>query len=275
MQNDSKVVVVSGGARGIGFNAAKLMVKDGLRMAILDINEELGVPAAEELSKDADSAFFKCNVMDVKQINETIDKVYERFGRIDALLNAAALTNHMHIPEITEEVWDRFLAIDLKAPFFMAQACAPYMKKSGGGRIINFSSMLSTLADGHHTLYTIAKEGLNGMTRELSVDLCRDNIQTVSILPAYIITPLVAFHLDEPGWGDRQLARCLNKRLLYPEDLAKVIKYLVTSKSNAIAGAKIHVDAGQMSYRYKVNEQANGYICAEASAPNTITRPNS
>jgi len=252
MQNSSKVVLITGGASGIGLAAAKVFAESGLRVAIIDINDAAGHALASELKHLSDAFYHHCDVTSVESIYETVDAIYERFGRIDVLLNCAAITIRKRIPEIDEGQWDRFMDLDLKGPFFMAQACVRYMRKGGGGRIINFSSILSTVAHGRHTLYGGAKEGINAMTRELAVALRTENIQVVSVLPTYVITPMTEFRLSDSAWIAKQLEQSLNKELLYPRHITNVLHFLSTCSTNAFNGSKINLDAGYLNFRYKL-----------------------
>jgi len=249
----SKVAVITGGAGGLGGEAARIFAKRGIRIAMLDILDEEGEALAKEIKEYADAEYYHCDVSSNKAIRDTVEAVAERFGRIDILLNAAAITSRKRTPEITEADWDIFMDIDLKGPFYMAMECARQMKKSGGGRIINFSSMLSTLSHGRHTLYGSAKEALNSMTRALGAVLKKDNIQVYSVLPAYVITPMISFRLTDKEWIARNYRQSLSKVLLYPNHVTDVFHYLATSATgDYTSGHKIYVDTGYLNFRYKL-----------------------
>jgi NAD(P)-dependent dehydrogenase (short-subunit alcohol dehydrogenase family) len=251
MQKDSKVAIVTGGASGIGKVSAIELAKNGLRIAVIDVNEENGKKVTEEINKTIEAKFFYCDLTSVDQIRTTVEAIANDFGRIDVLLNCAAITNRDRSHEITEEQWDKFMALDLKSPFFMAQSCASHMSRVGGGRIINFSSMRSIIADGKHILYGCAKSALNAMTRELAVDYCKDNIQVNAVLPSYVITPLNEMLLDQPGWEEEQLGYSLNLRLLWPKDIASVVVFLATCETPMVNGTCIYTDSGYLNFKYK------------------------
>lgn len=251
MNNDAKVAIVTGGASGIGKVSAFELAECGQRIAIIDVNIENGKKVVEELNDISEARFYSCDLTSVEQIQSTVKQIAEDFGRIDVLLNCAAITNRDRSVDITEPQWDKFMALDLKSPFFMAQACAPYMSKVGGGRIINFSSMRSTTADGKHVLYGCAKSALNALTRELAVDYCHDNIQVNAILPSYVITPLNEMLLDQPGWEEEQLGYSLNLRLLWPKDISSVVSFLATCETPMVNGTSIFTDSGYLNFKYK------------------------
>lgn len=143
--------------------------------------------------------------------------------------------------------------IDLKGPFYLTIACAKYMKESGGGRIINFSSMLSTLSHGRHSLYGTAKEAMNSMTRATAAVLKKDNIQVYSVLPAYVVTPMISFRLTDQEWIDRNYRQSLSKVLLYPPHVTDVFYHLAAGENGAYtSGHKIYVDTGYLNFRYKL-----------------------
>ena len=248
---DSKVAIVTGGASGIGKISALELAKSGLRIAIIDVNEENGKKVVEEINGITEGRFYLCDLTSVPSIQTTVKEIVKDFGRIDVLLNNAAITNRNRSQEITEPQWDKFMALDLKSPFFMAQACAPHMSKAGGGRIINFSSMRSTIADGKHVLYGCAKSALNALTRELAVDYCHDNIQVNAVLPSYVITPLNEMLLDQPGWEEEQLGNSLNTRLLWPKDIASVVVFLATCETPMLNGVRVFTDSGYLNFKYK------------------------
>ncbi len=233
MNTEKKVCVLTGGAGGIAFAAARTLAQDyGYRIAIIDINDEAGDAAVKTLS------------------------IAKDFGRLDALLCAAGITKHLRVMDITEDQWDQYMTLDLKSQFFVSQAAVPHLRAAGGGRIIHFSSILGTISDGKHILYGAAKTALHSMVQELAVDLWRDNIQVNAIAPAYVLTPLVARHLEEPGWVEKQLSQMLLPRLIKPEDVAKALKFLVTCESPAFNGQVLYVDGGYLNFRHKPD-----YLC--------------
>ncbi|MEG1107084.1 MAG: SDR family oxidoreductase [Eubacterium sp.] len=252
MNSQKKVAVITGGAGGIGLATAKILASDyNYRIALIDINPEAGEKARIALSELTEATFFKCDLSKIDQVKETIKNIAKNFGRIDTLLCAAGITKHLRVMDITEEDWDHYMTLDLKSQFFVSQAVVPHMRDVGGGRIIHFSSILGSISDGKHILYGAAKTALHSIVRELAVDLWRDNIQVNAIAPAYVITPLVARHLAEPGWEKKQLAQMLLPRLIIGEDVAKALKFLVTCPTPAFNGQVLYVDGGYLNFRFK------------------------
>lgn len=257
MNTEKKVCVLTGGAGGIAFAAARTLAQDyGYRIAIIDINDEAGEAAVKTLSTLTEAAYYKCDLSQMAAVKNTIDTIAKDFGRLDALLCAAGITKHLRVMDITEDQWDQYMTLDLKSQFFVSQAAVPHLRAAGGGRIIHFSSILGTISDGKHILYGAAKTALHSMVQELAVDLWRDNIQVNAIAPAYVLTPLVARHLEEPGWVEKQLSQMLLPRLIKPEDVAKALKFLVTCESPAFNGQVLYVDGGYLNFRHKPD-----YLC--------------
>lgn len=249
---DSKVAVLTGGAGGIAFETARLLENQyHYRIAIIDINDEAGNHAEQALGGWPKARYYACDLSKMDQITETVNKISSDFGRIDVLLCAAGITKHLRVMDITEEEWEKYMTLDLKSQFFVAQAVVPYMRAVGGGRIIHFSSILGSISDGKHILYGAAKTALHSIVREMAVDLWKDNIQVNGIAPAYVITPLVSRHLAEPGWAEKQLKQMLLPRLIQGEDVARVLKFLVTCPSAAFNGQILFVDGGYLNFRYK------------------------
>ncbi|MDR1386539.1 MAG: SDR family NAD(P)-dependent oxidoreductase [Propionibacteriaceae bacterium] len=248
----SQVAVVTGGASGLGAQAARVFAQRGFRVALLDILDAPGQALAEELRQSVDACFVHCDMARNDQIEAAVQAVEDRFGRIDVLLNSAAITSRKRTPDITEADWDNFMDIDLKGPFYMSLACARRMRQHGGGHIVNFSSMLSTLSHGRHTLYGGAKEALNAMTRSLAAALKPDGVQVVSVLPAYVVTPMISFRLTDQEWIDRNYRQSLSRVLLLPEHVSEAFHFLSTSQTAAHGGHKIHVDTGYLALRHKL-----------------------
>jgi NAD(P)-dependent dehydrogenase (short-subunit alcohol dehydrogenase family) len=248
----AKVAVVTGGASGLGAQAARVFAQRGFRVALLDILDQAGEALAGQLREWADACYIHCDVARNDQIEAAVAGVQDRFGRIDILLNSAAVTSRKRTPDITEADWDTFMDIDLKGPFYLSLACARHMRRHGSGHIVNFSSMLSTLSHGRHTLYGGAKEALNAMTRALAAALKPDGVQVVSVLPAYVVTPMISFRLTDQEWIDRNYRQSLSRVLLRPEHVSEVFHWLSTARTAAHSGHKIHVDTGYLSLRHKL-----------------------
>jgi NAD(P)-dependent dehydrogenase (short-subunit alcohol dehydrogenase family) len=248
----AKVAVVTGGASGLGAQAALVFAQRGFKVALLDILDQAGEAWADELRQLSDACYIHCDVARNDQIEAAVAEVQDRFGRIDILLNSAAVTSRKRTPDITEADWDAFMDIDLKGPFYLSLACARQMRRHGSGHIVNFSSMLSTLSHGRHTLYGGAKEALNAMTRALAAALKPDGVQVVSVLPAYVVTPMISFRLTDQEWIDRNYRQSLSRVLLRPEHVSEVFHFLSTSRTAAHSGHKIHVDTGYLGLRHKL-----------------------
>ena len=252
----SKVVVVTGGAGGIGSAICMEMARRGWQIAIVDYNKEAGAAAKEKISQIGQAEYFWCNLNDMRSIEQAVGEIAAHFGRIDGLVNAAATTDHHRVSEIDSTLWDQYMNLNLKAQFFMARHCAKYMSATGGGRIVNISSALGYMADGRHILYGASKIGICSMTRNLAVDLWKDNIQVNSLLPCYVITPLVAQHLNEPGWLEAQLERILSNRMATPEDMAAVAAFLLTCKTPFLNGQEIMANSGYLEFIRKMPANA-------------------
>lgn len=164
-----------------------------------------------------------CDLQDVSALRATIQTIDQLEGRIDVLVNSIDHHGPNGVWDIPEEDWDRCIRLNMKSPFFALQACAPIMRRGGGGRVINLSSVLSEATDGEHELvYGLAKAGLNSMTRQWAVDLSPDNIQVNSL---WLGTERAGETPSDP-------------------QVAAVVAYFALDASSFVNGAQIPVDAG-------------------------------
>jgi NAD(P)-dependent dehydrogenase (short-subunit alcohol dehydrogenase family) len=259
------VAVVTGGSGGLGAAIAEQLAQEGTRVAILDVLDDAGEALASRLAEHIQVEYFRCDISDAGRVRQVVGEIDEHFGRIDMLFNSAAVTSRTRTPEISEDLWDSFMEIDILGQFVVARECAKVMRRTRSGRIVNFSSMLSTLSHGRHTLYGGAKEAVNAMTRSLAAALAPDGIQVVSMLPAYVMTPMTEFRLDDAEWLARNYRQSLSKVLLYPEHVTGVFTHLATSRTEASTGHKIHVDSGYLGFRHKLVDWAQEPVGEGAS----------
>ena len=250
-----KTAVITGGAGGLGKAMAIMLAKAGFNIALVDLNPEQGQAAKEEVAKYGPCEFFPFNVTNYDEAPALYQKIYDHFGSIDALANNAGISPHRGTTEtIRQSDWDKVISVNLKGPFFMAKAVAPFMEKSGGGSIINTASVRGYLATGDRTLYAITKWGMKAMTTELATDFWRFGIRVNSFSPGYVLTEMTKAHLDEPGWLDNQLNIFLIDKMLVPEDIAEVVTFLASDESIAINGLDIPCEGGTIICRGKPAE---------------------
>jgi D-xylose 1-dehydrogenase len=242
----NRVVVVTGGASGIGAAMVEAFAANGARVAFLDIQEEAGEELVTRLSAGAPSRplFVSCDLTDVGALGSAVAKIIETLGPVEVLVNNAGNDTRHTIDEVTPEFWDRTIAQNLKHQFFMAQAVIPGMKAARRGSIINMSSIAWVIPSTNVPVYVTAKAGIVGMTRTLAHELGRDNIRVNAILPGAIVTERQRRLWLKPEYEAEVLSRQALKRLILPEEVARLALFLAADDSAAITNQSCVIDGG-------------------------------
>ena len=190
-QLTGKVAVVIGGGGGIGAAIAVLFAREGADVAVLDRNEQNATAVAEDCKSHGRATALAVDVTDGEGVRAAMDRLVEELGGIDILVNSAGILDETPLLEMTEAVFDKVLAVDLKAVFLAARWAAPHMVERGGGRIINIASQLGIKGGTGLTHYVAAKAGVIGMTKAMALELAEHNILVNNIAPGPIVTPLI------------------------------------------------------------------------------------
>ena len=241
-EGTQKVALITGAARGIGLATAKRFLADDWRVALLDIdNETLNLTHAT-LSSDKTIAIC-CDVADAAGVAGAVSLVAQNFGRLDALVNNAGIAIFKPILEVTYEDWSRVLAVNLTGPFLCVQAAAPLMRDSGGGAVVNITSISGLRASTLRTAYGTSKAGLAHLTQQQAIELASLGIRVNAVAPGPVDTAMAkAVHTPEirAAYHD---AIPLNRYGLERE-LAEMIFFLCSDRSSYITGQTIAVDGG-------------------------------
>jgi NAD(P)-dependent dehydrogenase (short-subunit alcohol dehydrogenase family) len=238
-----KVALVTGAARGIGLATAKRFLADGWRVALLDIDDETLNCTYAALPKSDAIIAICCDVADVDGVVRALAIVAEKFGRLDALVNNAGIAIFKPILDVTYEDWSRVLAVNLTGPFLCAQAAAPLMRDSGGGAIVNITSISGLRASTLRTAYGTSKAGLAHLTQQQAVELGSLGIRVNAVAPGPVDTAMAkAVHTPEirAAYHD---AIPLNRYGL-EQELAEAIFFLCSDRASYITGQTIAVDGG-------------------------------
>ena len=238
---EGKVAIITGAARGIGREIARQLAERGAAVAVVDIDAKGALETAEQIGSNA--LAIACDVASSQAVAAMVETVIAQLGRIDILVNNAGICERASIEEITEEQWDRTMAVNLKGPFLVSRAVAPRMKSQGSGRIINISSIagkIGGLMVGVH--YTASKGGLLAMTRGLARELAPFGITVNSVCPAMVDTEMGRLFGDEEK--RRYLAGIPLGRLATPEDVAAAVLYLASDAAAYVTGEVIDVNGG-------------------------------
>src|SRR5271166_4861696 len=185
-----RVIVVTGGASGIGEKIVEHFVQQGARVAFLDIQEESAARLVQKLSSDSHELplFLRCDLTDTNALHDCLQKILAQFKTVDVLVNNAGNDTRHSLEDVTSDYWDRAMAVNLKHQFFATQAVIPVMKEAGRGSIINMSSISWIIPSTGLPVYVAAKAAVVGLTRTLAHELGPDNIRVNAVLPGAILT---------------------------------------------------------------------------------------
>ena len=247
-----KVAIITGSAGGLGKTCAQRFAREGAAVVIIDINQEEINRAVNEIKAlDNKCIGFVCDISKQTQVEETVKKVIEEWGRVDILVNNAggALHTKAKFEEVTEKDWDIVMNVNLKGAFFCCKAVVPYMVKQGGGKIVNISALAGrATASLAGVQYTSAKAGIGGLTRHLAKEMGKFNIYVNTVAPGITMSgPRVEALWNEKSEEEKR--KVLNSiplgRLGKPEDVANVVLFLASDEASYITGATIDSNGGR------------------------------
>ena len=252
---EGKVAVITGAARGIGLACARRFAADGAEVVLADIDAAAGEEAAEALRQEGREALFvQADLTQRAAVDALVGRTVERFGRIDIMLSNAGIAKATPFLDISEEEFDRVMAINLRAAFMGGQAAARQMVRQGrGGVIINMSSVNALLAIPGLVAYACSKGAMNQLTKVMAIELAAHGIRVVAIGPGTIMTDLArdAVFVDE-GARTKILSRTPLGRVGEPEEVASVASFLASADASYITGQTIYPDGGRLALNYSV-----------------------
>jgi NAD(P)-dependent dehydrogenase (short-subunit alcohol dehydrogenase family) len=247
-----KVAIITGSAGGLGKTCALTFAREGAVIVIIDINQEEINRTVNEIKALGNKCIgFVCDISKQTQVEDTVKKIIEEWGRIDILVNNAggALHTKVKFEEVTEKDWDIVMNVNLKGTFFCCKAVVPYMIKQGGGRIVNISALAGrATASLAGIQYTSAKAGIGGLTRHLAKEMGKYNIYVNAVAPGITISGSRVEALWDSK-SEEEKRRVLDSiplgRLGKPEDVANVVLFLASDEASYIAGATIDSNGGR------------------------------
>lgn len=238
---DGKVAIITGGAAGIGFAAAKFLAAKGVRCVLADLN-----PACEEraASLGGDHAGFSGNVLDSAFRKSVVDVAVKRFGGADILLNSAGIVALERAEAISDEDWDRTISINLTASFRMAQTFGAYLIGAGRpGSIVNMASQAGSVALDKHVAYCASKGGVIAMTKVLAYEWGKYGIRVNCVSPTVVLTELGHKAWDGPA-GEAFKTEIPAGRFAEPDEIAAAIAFLCGDGASMITGHDLLIDGG-------------------------------
>ena len=236
-----RVAVVTGAGRNIGEAVAKALAADGARIAVVDMDRERGGRVAREIAEaGGDAEAFVADVSAEEDVRRLVSEAVARFGRIDILVNNAAISDNKTVLDITLEEWTRTLAVTLTGPFLMSKHVAEQMVRQGeGGRIVLVGSTSGFGGRRRAVAYAAAKGGVANLVRALAVQLAPYDIRVTGVAPNKIGSPV-----GKEDFDPTRPVKNLRNRVGQPEDMARAIRFLVSDESDFIAGHNLFVDGG-------------------------------
>ena len=249
-----QVVVITGASQGIGAACAERLCADGAAVALWDVVDAPGNALARTLTEGgARAAYFHCNVASKSEVDTAVAATLAAFGRIDALVNNAGIFKAADFLDISEADWDAVIDVNLKGAFLVGQAVAREMVKTGGGAIVNMSSVNGVMAIPSIASYNVSKGGINQLTRVMALALADKNIRVNAVAPGTIATELAKNAvLGSDEARARIMSRTPMKRLGTPDEIADVTAFLLSSASSYMTGEIVYVDGGRLTLNYTV-----------------------
>ena len=243
---ENKVVIITGGASGIGESIVEQFVIQKSKVAFIDIEEKLAKNLIERINKKYNTKplFIKCDLKNISELKDSIQQVRQDLGPISILINNAANDERHNIDDVTSEYWDDRMNINLKHYFFAIQSVYKDMKKLGKGTIVNIGSFSWMKGQGGMPGYTTAKSGIMGLTRTLARDLGLHNIRVNCIVPGWIITDRQKKLWLTPEIEAQQLKDQCIKRMLVPEDISKAVLFFASDQSSGCTAQNYVIDGG-------------------------------
>jgi 2-hydroxycyclohexanecarboxyl-CoA dehydrogenase len=247
-----KTAIVTGAGSGIGRAIAQRLAEDGLAVAVLDLKAEAAAAVTDELRAKGHEAIAVggVDVSDRTQVNDAVERVRRESGPPVVLVNNAGVTGFNEFLKITDDVWDRIMAVNLNGPFYCTQAVVPDMIEAGWGRIVNISSSSAQGGQQYMVHYVSSKAGLIGFTKALAKELGPKGITVNTIPPGFIDTPMLRKSEEQGLLGgsvDKHADLTPVRRAGRPEDIAAACAFLVSDDAGYVTGQIIGVNGGRVT----------------------------
>lgn len=251
-----KVVIVTGGALGMGGATAREFAREGAKVTVADVNITAGQSIASQIKDSGgDALFVEADVSRADACRRVVDATVTAFGGIDVLFNNVGIqspASYLNAEDTSEETWDRILDVNLKSHFLMAKYAIPELRRRGGGVIINNASVQGLQSMKRVPAYAASKGGVLSLTRQLAVEYARENIRVLAICPGTIDTEMVRASAAMEGGDIESILRRYGQdhpigRIGTGQDIANVVLFLASDKASFMTGSYVCVDGGYMA----------------------------
>jgi NAD(P)-dependent dehydrogenase (short-subunit alcohol dehydrogenase family) len=252
MQLSGKVALITGAASGIGRATALLFAREGAAVALADLNTDGGQCVVDQISKSGGRAFFEgIDVTRVADCQRLVERAIREFGRIDILFNNAGIIRRATVLDLSEDDWDRVMAVNVKSIYLLSREVIPHMQKAGGGTIINTASGWGLTGGAKAAVYCASKGAVVLLTKAMAVDHGPQKIRVNCICPGDTDTSMLRDEARQLGEENRRFLAEAAKRPLgrvgTPEEIAQAALYLASDASSFVTGTALVVDGGGLA----------------------------
>jgi NAD(P)-dependent dehydrogenase (short-subunit alcohol dehydrogenase family) len=252
MQLSGKVALIIGGASGIGRASALLFAREGAAVAIADLNARSGEGVANEITQSGGHAIFEpADVTRATDCQRVAERALREFGRIDILFNNAGIIRRATILDLSEDEWDRVMAVNVKSIYLLSREVIPHMQKQGGGSIINTASGWGLAGGAKAAVYCASKGAVVLLTKAMAIDHGPQKIRVNCICPGDTDTGMLRVEAEQLGEAnDRFLSEAAKRplgRVGSPEEIAQAVLYLASDASSFVTGTALVIDGGGLA----------------------------
>lgn len=241
-----KVAVVTGAIGGMGSKITEEFAKQGVNIALVDIQKEKTEAYAQEISKkySVKTLALQCDTSKESEVERTVAAVVEHFERVDILVNTAAILRSSLFEELSLEEWETTLKINLTGYFLMSQRCGRVMIKQGKGTMVHISTLLSKFPETYSGAYSVSKAGVNMLSQQMAAEWGQYGIRSNCVLPSLVQTPLSKDFYADPEVLKKREAVTASKRIGTLDDIANAVLYLASDRSEYTNGGELTVEGG-------------------------------
>lgn len=251
MKLENKIAIITGGGAGLGQAAAFILAQEGAKVVVVDINPKMGNETVDKISnKGKEALFIEEDVSSLMGAKRVVKRTINKFGRVDVLFNNVGIRDDAKVHDLSKDVWDRTLNVNLTSVYLMSHFVIRKMLETGGGVILNNASTYALIGVRNRPAYSASKGGIVSLTRQMALDYAESNIRINCICPGPIMTSGLQEYLDSHtkdsgAYMKNVLSKVPIGRFGKPEEIAKVVAFLLSDEASYITGVAIPVDGGQ------------------------------